>query len=91
MANKSLLGQLVTFVIILIAIGLVIVAIPLILLFLIIASLFPGSRSFVKNKTVFVQKNLGRKSTPFSDQRQDIPAGDEIIDVTAQEIKDDND
>lgn len=88
MANKSLLGQFVTFIIVLVLICIVIVAIPVILVFLIIASLFPSSRSFVKNKTVFVHKKMGRKPSHFSDERRDIPPGEEIIDVTAQEIKD---
>lgn len=91
MANKSFVGQLVTFVVVLMLICLVIVAIPVILLFLIIASLFPGSRSFVKNKTVFVHNKMGRKPSPFSNEHQDIPPSEEIIDVTAQEIKDGND
>jgi len=91
MANKSLIGQLATFLFVLIAICMLIVAIPIILFFLIIASLFPSSRSFVKNKTSFIHKNLGRKSSHFDTERPDIPSSEEIIDVTAQEIIDEDD
>ncbi|MDD2403126.1 MAG: hypothetical protein PHV75_03460 [Victivallaceae bacterium] len=89
MNAQTIITRLILFLFFFVMILFLIAAIPILLVFLIIALLFPGSRSFVKSKRFYPTGNFKRGNNSSMNKGKNIPPSEEIIDISAQEIPDD--